>query len=103
MSSLLTAFEASLKGNKETVTADNALIETGRSIARAIDDVLNDEDAKADAKVKALYLTPHLVGILRELLATPAARKSFGVQVAEAKGAGRLALIKDQASKHKGA
>ena len=48
---------------------------------------------------EALYLAPHLVAILRELLATPAARKAMGLASADTKKASRLQLIKDQAKK----
>ncbi|QDH92381.1 terminase small subunit [Microbacterium phage Celaena] len=102
MGKLLTAFEAAVATgtNKQVETGvDDAIIATGRSIAQAIDDILADPSASATDKTKALYLAPHLVAILRELLATPAARKSMGIATADTKKASRLQLIKDQAKK----
>lgn len=99
MGSLLTAFEATIAGNKNIELVDDAIVESGRSIARAIDQITADPDASATDKTKALYLTPHLVAILRELLATPAARKTFGIAAAEQKAASRLTLIKGEAKK----
>lgn len=98
-SSLLTQYEAALKSNAHTEDIDAAAIEAGRAIAKSIDDILADPTATATEKTKALYLTPHLISILRELLATPLARKSVGIAAAEQKKAGRLTLIKEQAKK----
>jgi len=94
---LLAAFNQAVKDNKHLEPVDNATIEAGRSIAKAIDDITADPEASATDKTKALYLTPHLISILRELLATPAARKALGLAAADQKKAGRLSLIKDNA------
>lgn len=99
MANLLESFNKAVEGNKQVEPVDSAIIETGRSIAKAIDDILADEDVSASDKTKALYLTPHLVAILRELLATPAARKAVGIAASDSKKASRLQLIKDQAKK----
>lgn len=96
---LLSSFNTALKGNTNIEDVDAAIVHAGRTIAKTIDQVLADPEASASDKTKALYLMPHIVGILKELLATPAARKTFGVATTETKGAGRLALIKDQAAK----
>lgn len=96
---LLKSFEDALASNTHTEAIDDAVIQAGRSIAQAIDDILADPAATPTEKTKALYLTPHLVSILRELLATPLARKSLGLAAAEQKKAGRLTLIKDAAKK----
>jgi hypothetical protein len=95
--SLLDSFNKAVEGNTHVEDVDAAVVETGRSLARSIDDILGDEKATATDKTKALYLTPHLVAILRELLATPAARKQFGLAAAESKKASRLQLMKDAA------
>lgn len=98
--SLLSAFDDAVKGNRQIeAEVDKAIIESGRSVARAIDDILADPDASATEKTKALYLIPHIVGILRELLATPAARKNFGVAANDTKKASRIANIKDNIKK----
>ena len=102
MGALLTAFNKAVEeGTNKQVEAgvDDAIIETGRSIARSIDDILADPEASATDKTKALYLAPHLVAILRELLATPAARKQMGLAAADTKKASRLQLMKDAAKK----
>lgn len=102
MGRLLDAFESAVEtGTNKQVEAglDDAIVEVGRSIARSIDDIVADPEASASDKTKALYLTPHLVGILRELLATPASRKAMGLATADVKKASRLQLIKDQAKK----
>lgn len=98
--SMLSSFNTALKGNTHVEAVDAAVIHAGRTMAKTIDEVLADPEASATDKTKALYLMPHLISILKELLATPAARKTFGVSTTEAKGASRLALIKDQAKKH---
>ena len=99
MATLLEAFNSAVEGNKQVEAVDDAIIETGRTIAKAIDDIIADPEASATEKTKALYLAPHLVAILRELLATPAARKAMGLASADTKKASRLQLIKDQAKK----
>lgn len=99
MSTIRAAFDAAVKANDQTKPVDDALIEAGRSIADAIDKITADELATPTEKTKALYLTPHLVSILRELLATPAARKAVGLASGEQKAASRLTLIKDAAKK----
>lgn len=102
MGKLLAAFDKSVaqSANGQLVTElDDAIVQTGRSIAQSIDDILADPTATATDKTKALYLAPHLVAILRELLATPAARKQMGLATADTKKASRLQLIKDQAKK----
>jgi hypothetical protein len=95
---LLAAFDEAVAANKETTGVDSALIETGRAIASSIDEITASKTATATEKTKALYLTPHLVAILRELLATPAARKQFKTTI-EQKSASRLELIKKAAGK----
>lgn len=96
---LRAAFEEALKSNTHTEPIDGAAIEAGRSIADAIDKITADPNATPTEKTKALYLTPHLMSILRELLATPLARKSVGLAATEQKKASRLTLIQGQAKK----
>lgn len=57
---------------------DEALIASGRRIAERIDTAAASGDALAETK--ALYLLPHLMNILRELGATPAARADLKAQ-----------------------
>ena len=90
MGDLRDAFNASVDASGLT-PADAALAEAGRTIAGQIDDaVLNGSGQEV---TKALYLTPHLVNILKEMLATPAARKSAGLSDKEA-GGGKLAQLR---------
>lgn len=55
-----------------TEDVDASLIASGRRISERIDTAAASGDALAETK--ALYLVPHLMNILRELGATPAAR-----------------------------
>ena len=98
MPTLLEAFDSAVEGNKQIEAVDAAAVATGRQIAATIDAVLADPDATATEKTKALYLAPHLVSILKELLATPLARKQMGLAAADQKKASRLTLIKGQAA-----
>lgn len=99
MATILESYNAAIADNPHTEDLDAALIETGRAIADSIDKITADPEATATEKTKALYLAPHLVSILRELLATPAARKAVGLAAADQKKASRLGLIKDAAKK----
>lgn len=56
----------------DTTEADAAAIASGRAIARQIDYSL--QHGTGQEVTKALYLVPHLMNVLRELGATPAAR-----------------------------
>lgn len=73
MGDLLDAFEVSAKAGPEIVAkVDDALLQAGRTIAGQIDFAV--ENLSGQDVTKALYLMPHLVNILREMKATPAAR-----------------------------
>lgn len=56
----------------DTTEADAAAIASGRAIARQIDYSL--QHGTGQEVTKALYLVPHLMNVLRDLGATPAAR-----------------------------
>lgn len=96
--SVLTAFNKAVDDNSHVTDVDLAAVEAGRSIAAAIDDIMADPKATPTEKTKALYLTPHLISILKELLATPLARKQVGLAANEGKSASRLKLIQGQAT-----
>lgn len=70
-------FDASVSSSTHAKDVDAALIEAGRKIADRVDDAI--ATCEGQELTKALYLMPHLVNILRELLATPAARKAAGL------------------------
>ncbi len=53
---------------------DAALVEAGRTIADRVDAAV--ASGEGPEVTKALYLVPHLVNVLREMQATPAARKA---------------------------
>lgn len=84
------AFNASLEGLTLT-KADGALIELGRKIAARIDAASGSFDPIAETK--AMYLSPHLVTVLRELGATPAVRAQNNQGGREEKG-GKLASLR---------
>jgi hypothetical protein len=56
--------------------ADSSLVAAGARIAEKIDAAGASGDSQAETK--ALYLVPHLMNVLRELGATPAAREALG-------------------------
>lgn len=96
---LLAEFNSAVEANTHITDVDQAAVTAGRTIAAAIDAIVADESASPTERTKALYLTPHLIAILKELLATPLARKQVGLQAAEGKKASRLSLIQDAAKK----
>lgn len=70
-------FEASVAASATIKPVDSAIIEAGRKIADRIDDAI--ATCEGVELTKALFLMPHLVNILRELLATPQSRKLAGL------------------------
>ncbi|MDU4028278.1 MAG: hypothetical protein E7H38_07905 [Varibaculum cambriense] len=79
---------------------DAALVASGRKIAHHIDEVFRTGSQLE--KTKALYLMPHLKGILTDMLATPAARaqaeaiaKDKG-EAAEATALGKMRASRDR-------
>lgn len=94
MGDLLDSFDKTVKDNGLLTTTDSALVEAGRTIANQIDYAV--ENLSGQDVTKALYLTPHLVNILREMLATPAARKAAGIEAKEPTG-GKLAQLRSVA------
>lgn len=77
MTTLRSSFDATVKANTLIRPMDAAIVEAGRVIADQIDFAV--ENLSGQDVTKALYLMPHLVNILRELLATPAVRKAAGL------------------------
>lgn len=86
---LRTAFEKTAEVAKAQ-PIDAALVEAGRQIAERVDVAI--EHGEGQDVTKALYLVPHLVNILKELHATPAARHAAGV--AKETGGGKLAQLR---------
>lgn len=84
------AFDATVEACK-VADVDLALIEAGRKIADRVDAAT--ATGEGQEVTKALYLVPHMMNILREMLATPAARAGLEQVVVEAKSGGRLASV----------
>lgn len=74
---------------------DAAIVQAGRTIADRVDEAT--ATGQGQEVTKALYLVPHMVNVLRECLATPAARAAAAAAGGEAQEAGgRLAAIRDK-------
>lgn len=98
MRDLARAFETTVKASVQVQPVDAALVEAGRKIAAQLDEA---ERMEGQDRTKALYLTPHLVNILREMLATPAARQAAGLTGKESQG-GKLAQLRAVQAKRTG-
>ena len=72
-SAMVTAYDEAIEALQLT-DADKAVVAAGRRLAGRIDAASDSLDAVAETK--ALYLIPHLMTVLRELGATPAARQA---------------------------
>lgn len=96
---LATAYEEALATSTSTEQVDGALIEAGRTIAQRVDEALATGDGLE--ATKTMYLLPHMVNVLRELLATPAARANAGAAVQPPKE-GRLAQLRAVQAQAKG-
>lgn len=95
------AFDASVAASPEAAAVDAALIQTGRTIADRVDEAV--AFGEGQEVTKALYLLPHLINVLRELLATPASRHNVGEVAKPAKPASKLGLLRaEQATKRTG-
>lgn len=67
------AFDESAKTSEELHDSwDTALLAAGRKIADRVDEAV--ATGEGQEVTKALYLVPHMVNVLREMLATPASR-----------------------------
>lgn len=99
MGDLRRAFDETVTANAEVVSGiDAAVIASGRAVADQIDYAIENLDG--EALTKALYLMPHLMGILKEMLATPASRKAVGL-AGKAGGGNRLGNLQAQAAKRR--
>lgn len=77
MGELRDSFEETVKASRILTPVDAALVESGRKVADRIDDAI--ATCEGTELTKALYLMPHLINILREMLATPQSRKAAGM------------------------
>lgn len=97
MGEIRDAFDAAVADNAKITNIDQATVAIGRHLADSID--AGDEDTNTS------WMAPHLVNVLRELFATPAARAKAGVTDKESAG-GTLASLRqkqDQRDKRRGA
>lgn len=67
------AFDQSASTSADVTDVDAALLEAGRKIADRVDAAV--ASGEGQEVTKALYLVPHMVNVLREMLATPASRE----------------------------
>jgi hypothetical protein len=75
-------FEESVKTAFELrPDVDAALIEAGRTIADRVDEAI--ATGEGQEVTKALYLLPHLLNVLREMLATPQSRANASAAAAK--------------------
>lgn len=73
MGDLRDAFDRTTDANRKLVGGvDDALVAAGRAIADQVD--FSVENLSGAERTKAMYLMPHLMNVLKEMLATPAAR-----------------------------
>ena len=93
------AFDASVATSTQTQPVDAALIEAGRSIADRVDEAV--ATGEGQEVTKALYLLPHMVNVLREMLATPASRNAAR-QAANSHEDGKLAQLRAVHAKRTG-
>lgn len=83
MADLRGAFDRTAVANTELIgDLDAALVEAGRALADHI-------DSGADGSI---FLVPHLMNVLREMFATPKARRDAGVGKEDA--GGKLAEVR---------
>lgn len=84
MAGIVEAFEETVASCEHAEEVDAALIESGRTIAARIQDAV--EHSEGAELTKTLYLVPHLMNVLREMRATPAARMTVSSQAAPRSG-----------------
>lgn len=87
------AVDKSIEINRQLLPEDAGLVAAARAVADRIDDAIATESGAE--LTKALYLIPHVTNLLREMLATPAARLNAKVNKEVAGGKlGQLRAIK---------
>lgn len=96
------AFDQSAATSEELHQSwDAALLEAGRKIADRVDQAV--ATGEGQEVTKALYLVPHMVNVLREMLATPASRANAqGTAPPAARPDGKLAQLRSIQGKRTG-
>jgi len=84
------ALEESIRINRQLLPEDAGVVAAARAVADRIDAAIATESGSE--LTKALYLVPHVTNLLREMLATPAARLTAKVNK-EVKG-GKLTQLR---------
>ena len=91
--SLRDAFDESAKTSADLNPGwDAALVEAGRKIADRVDEAV--ATGEGQEVTKALYLVPHMLNVLREMLATPASRSAAKGSTPPAPRDGKLAQLR---------
>lgn len=93
------AFDRSASTAAEVQPVDAALLEAGRKIADRVDEAVANGDGLE--LTKTLYLLPHMVNVLREMLATPASRQAVE-KAAPSNENGKLAQLRAVHAKRTG-
>lgn len=86
------AFDASVESSPQVEAMDSALVASGRRIADRVDEAV--ATGEGQEVTKALYLVPHMVNVLRELLVTPASREAAKAATPPAPKEGKLAQLR---------
>ena len=99
--SLRAAIDESIEASDQLLAVDAGLVAAARKVADRIDAAVETEDGAE--LTKALYLIPHVNNLLKEMLATPAARQAEGLKKEgeSAKAVKLRALQGGQAGKRK--
>lgn len=87
---LRAAYDQSVE-TAQLLPVDEALVAAGRRIADRVDSAVSSGDGQE--VTKALYLLPHMVNVLREMLATPASRNAARMAANTGEG-GKLAQLR---------
>jgi ATP-dependent protease Clp ATPase subunit len=88
---LRAAVDESIAANRSLLPGiDAGLVAAARAVADRVDDAIAVCDGTE--LTKALYLIPHVNNLLREMLATPAARAA--AKLSEVKPGGKLSAIR---------
>lgn len=92
------AVDESIRLSDQLRGVDAGLVASARAVADRIDDAIATADGQE--LTKALYLIPHVTNLLREMLATPAARMAAGIAKENATGKlAQLRAVRDQQAK----
>lgn len=88
--SVRAAVDESIRLSSVLLPVDSALVASARTVADRIDAAV--AAAEGQELTKALYLIPHVTNLLKEMLATPAARAASGS--GKESGGGKLAQLR---------